>query len=73
MKPKSVLFSMFFALTTGFLIAAFLSGIVIENPYPGTWKGGMFAGIGVGIILIVVPVLASLIYRSFRKFFEKQV
>jgi hypothetical protein len=71
MTAKTFLFILFAALTTGFLIAAFLSGVVIENPYQGTWKGGIFAMIGVGIIFIVVPLLASFIYRSFRDFFEK--
>lgn len=71
MKTKAFLFIMFVAFITGLLIAAFLSGIVIENPYQGTWKGGMFAMIVVGIILIIVPLLASFIYRSFREFFEK--
>ncbi len=59
-------------IVTGLSIAAFLSNKIIENPYQGTLKGGLFAMTGVGIILLAIFITSSLVSLLNRNFIKKE-
>ena len=63
----SLIIVVMITIATGALIGLFLSGILIDNPYKGTPKGGMFSAIGTEIIIIGMIFIGYVLNLITRK------
>lgn len=66
-KKKAIIIIIVTVFITMYLNNLWLSGVIIDNPYQGTTKGGIFASFGTAIIIIGVVIIGYVINLITKK------